>query len=1097
MRLVIDMQGAQTGSRFRGIGRYSLSIAKAIARIGSQHEILIALSDSFPESLPSIRAEFADLLPRKNVRVWHTVGPTREIDPENNWRRSVAERIREAFLASLQPDVVLVTSVFEGFTDDATGSVGLLGQKLRTAVILYDLIPFFYPDDQFRDSARLRAWYYEKIQHLKRSDLLLAISENSRQEALRAGLFPSRSVVSISGACDESFRALPLSADEKIKICSRFNIDKPFLMYTGGGDERKNLHRLIEAYAAMSREIRSAFQLVFAGKMTDENVLAYRETAKLHGLIDNELLFTGYVTDEDLVKLYNVCELFVFPSLHEGLGLPPLEAMACGAPVIGSNSTSLPEVIGLPEALFDPLSVPAMKSKMELALVDKRFRKRLIEHGSAQCNKFSWSRSAEIALASLTELAGDTEARPSQLLNVDRTSRFERRKLRILAIKMDHLGDFILAIPALSKLRARYPYARIDLVVGSWNMEVARELKFFENVYAFDFFRRKSSDPPEKNAEALAALLKTMPSYDIALDLRRQADTRFVLAQIDAIIKVGYATFDPMVDRLLDVCLEQHLDVSYRVNPLNRTSISVQMLRVVDAIPYNANDFVTFPEIGEPQISEEGRIAIFPKAGSAVREWNKVNFEKLLSLIARDPLVTGIDIYFANEREAAEFTFESQRNIQINIGLSFANLASSLARNRVCVANNSGGVHLASYLGVRVIGIYSGHELPSEWGPQFFDGIVIHRGAQCSPCHGGQFSDCPNSFFCLTDISVEDVYRKIVEALRLDKQNSKSADKTPSLDMYFQQNTDTIVNNLLSSIAELKESKAHSTVDAVIAISSNHQDFLMTPDLTSFPVNTSVDHRSPRIEWRGFSGIERKFRWTDGNASAMLFECPEGVPAIATVLLRFDTLGPQRLTAKMNGRQVVEETYDGRRIALKIPVTDLRSGTNSLEFELPDAKVPGNGDTRRLGIAVREIRIQVDDYRPLSNVLVASHKSGQVEWHGFSAAESEFRWTDGQVATMLFDIPPSTPNTATLRIQFDTFGSQHLICLLNGLRIMDATKSGTRVVLVMRVKNLKPGQNALELQLPDAQAPGNGDDRQLGVAIRTFRVQVELDSVES
>src|SRR5690606_33453296 len=103
----------------------------------------------------------------------------------------------------------------------------------------------------------------------------------------------------------------------------------------------------------------------------------------------HELIFTDYITDEELVQLYNLCKLFVFPSWHEGFGLPALEAMACGAPVIGANTTSLPEVIGLDDALFDPFNVASITQRMQLALTDENFRKTLIQHAEQQVKKFS------------------------------------------------------------------------------------------------------------------------------------------------------------------------------------------------------------------------------------------------------------------------------------------------------------------------------------------------------------------------------------------------------------------------------------------------------------------------------------------------------------------------------------------------------------------------------------------------------------------------------------------------------------------------------------------------------------------------------------
>ena len=145
MRIVIDMQGAQSdGSRNRGIGRYSLSLAKAIARNRGDHEIFLALNGFFPESIEVIRSAFDGLLPQQNIRVWFAPGPVSNINSANDWRRLCAELVREAFLDNLKPDVVLLSSLFEGLTDDAVTSIGELSNGVPTAAILYDLIPLIY-----------------------------------------------------------------------------------------------------------------------------------------------------------------------------------------------------------------------------------------------------------------------------------------------------------------------------------------------------------------------------------------------------------------------------------------------------------------------------------------------------------------------------------------------------------------------------------------------------------------------------------------------------------------------------------------------------------------------------------------------------------------------------------------------------------------------------------------------------------------------------------------------------------------------------------------------------------------------------------------
>ena len=207
MRIVIDLQGAQTASRFRDIGSYSLALAQAIVRNRGEHEVLLALNGMLADSIEPIRTAFDGLLPQANIRVWQAPGPVRELDPANTWRRQAAELLREAFLASLKPDVVHVSSLFEGYEDDAVTSIGCFTEDFPTAVSLYDLIPFVNPDQYLKANALYTDYYQRKITHLKRAQRLLAISESSRLEALNALHFPADMVVNISSATDFSWDA--------------------------------------------------------------------------------------------------------------------------------------------------------------------------------------------------------------------------------------------------------------------------------------------------------------------------------------------------------------------------------------------------------------------------------------------------------------------------------------------------------------------------------------------------------------------------------------------------------------------------------------------------------------------------------------------------------------------------------------------------------------------------------------------------------------------------------------------------------------------------------------------------------------------------
>ena len=404
MRIVIDLQGAQTESRFRGIGRYSLSFAKAIVRNRGNHEVFIALSDLFPETIEPLRKVFYEILPQENIRVWNAPGPVREENANNTWRREVAELIREAFISNLKPDVIHITSFFEGYVDDAVTSIGRFNKKIPVSISLYDLIPLLNPDEYLKPLPSYESFYLRKIDQLNRASLLLAISDFSQQEGIKYLTQENSSIINISASVEDVFKPLTLDNSKSDSIKKKFGLHRDFVLYTGGADTRKNLARLIKAYARLSISLRKSHLLVFAGKIPNNTIQELNHIAKSKGLDASELIFTGYVTDEELVALYNLCKLYVFPSWHEGFGLPALEAMSCGAAVIGSNSTSLPEVIGREDALFDPGNINSIAEKLKQVLADDSMKLSLQQHGIKQAKKFSWDKSAILAIDAFERL---------------------------------------------------------------------------------------------------------------------------------------------------------------------------------------------------------------------------------------------------------------------------------------------------------------------------------------------------------------------------------------------------------------------------------------------------------------------------------------------------------------------------------------------------------------------------------------------------------------------------------------------------------------------------------------------------------------------
>lgn len=395
MRIVIDMQGMQTASRFRGIGRYTLSLVSALIRHKRNHEIILVLNGMFADTISSIKDHFKDVLPTENIVVWHATGPVTPHMSDNEVRYTIAELLRERFLADLRPDIVHISSLFEGYMDDAVSSIHVLDETIPVSSMVYDLIPLSNAEEYLKNNPSYNRYYTHKIENLKRADLLLAISEFSKNEAEDLLKIEPEKIVNISSAVDPCFEKQLLSQATVNELYQRLQLTRAFILYAGGTDPRKNLPRLIEAYAALPEEIRSKYCLLFAGKLSEHEEVFLQALAKSAGLTDGELCFSGYVSDADLIALYNLCELFVFPSWQEGFGLPALEAMSCGAAVIGSNTSSLPEVIGWEQALFDPFNMEAIRDKILQALTNASFRTKLKENAVKRAKLFSWDETAQ------------------------------------------------------------------------------------------------------------------------------------------------------------------------------------------------------------------------------------------------------------------------------------------------------------------------------------------------------------------------------------------------------------------------------------------------------------------------------------------------------------------------------------------------------------------------------------------------------------------------------------------------------------------------------------------------------------------------------
>jgi glycosyltransferase involved in cell wall biosynthesis len=282
--------------------------------------------------------------------------------------------------------------------------------RTKVVVTLHDAIAEHYPDLVFSNRKLRTFWNLKRELAIRQADLIVTVSEYSRQQLIkRLGLSEKR-VRAISEAPHSTFRVLPETA-AVMKSLGKYQLSSgmQFMLYVGGISPHKNLNALVSAFQRMlSDPLFENVKLVLVGDYNEDSFLsAYdsvrRQVAK-SGLED-KVIFTGFVSDEDLAVLYNAATLLVLPSFEEGFGLPAIEAMACGTPVVCSNRGPMPELLGDAGRFFDPTDVQMMTDVLKSVFADGALRKRMRESALKRAPQFSWGNVAMDTLRIFEEVS--------------------------------------------------------------------------------------------------------------------------------------------------------------------------------------------------------------------------------------------------------------------------------------------------------------------------------------------------------------------------------------------------------------------------------------------------------------------------------------------------------------------------------------------------------------------------------------------------------------------------------------------------------------------------------------------------------------------
>jgi glycosyltransferase involved in cell wall biosynthesis len=370
-RIGINAQKLSTSESYHAAGssRYVYSLLRELRTLDPAEPIVAYLGDVDPPD---------DLAPTDRFRTRRAGWPTHRPSVRIAWEQLVLPR-------RLHHDAITLLH----------GSVNALPLAWRgpSVVTILDLTFMLLPEAFNRANRLYLRWMAAFA--AARADRIITISEATRQDVINHLRVPAERVERIYCGVESRFR--PLDDGRALReLRDRWGLGDGFILYLATIEPRKNLIRLIDAYAELRRRGATKLPLVLAGGPgwgVDMIVRRVHETG-----MEQSVRFVGFVPEPEMPLWYNAADLFVYPSEYEGFGLPPLEALACGTPVVASNRSSLPEVVGEAGILVDPTDTVAMADAMQRVLEDERLQSRLSTAGPTRARPFTWRRMAEETL---------------------------------------------------------------------------------------------------------------------------------------------------------------------------------------------------------------------------------------------------------------------------------------------------------------------------------------------------------------------------------------------------------------------------------------------------------------------------------------------------------------------------------------------------------------------------------------------------------------------------------------------------------------------------------------------------------------------------
>lgn len=388
-RLRIGIDGGSLSNK-RGFGRFARELVDALAALRSEHEIVVIIDE------PSLRHGITRI-PTELELVSVPVSESPSCAAAAAGRRRLGDMLAMGRAASkAHLDAMYFPSTYSYFPVLGAGPV---------VVTVFDTLPLDFPELVFPRRAGRWAWTLKERVAVAQADRIVTTSEYSKRSIIRHYGGSANRIDVVPCAPSSVFQ--PIADNERVAaVSARYGIANRnrFLLYVGGLSPHKNLIRLIDAFADLGK---SDLQLVLVGDFKDvfhTHVPELRAAVARRG-VEARVIFAGFVPDDELVCLYNAAVAVVQPSLVEGFGLPPVEAMACGTPVIASSAGSLPEVVADAGLMFNPRSIAEISSAIKAITTDDNLRDRLAAKALTRATMFTWSNAAASVLSAIEKTA--------------------------------------------------------------------------------------------------------------------------------------------------------------------------------------------------------------------------------------------------------------------------------------------------------------------------------------------------------------------------------------------------------------------------------------------------------------------------------------------------------------------------------------------------------------------------------------------------------------------------------------------------------------------------------------------------------------------